>query len=235
MIAMILVVLTVIVVITLHKRDVAEMLVRTAGYMRSNEAAGLVIVFLLILVLSFPPLIGHSSVCIAIGFVWGWFPGLVIAYFFSLPCALASYHLTSRFASQRMKTLVAERYLLIIDAIVAREKADLLPRISTLLALTPLPWGYANFLLGVAEIGLGKFMVSKAIGCLPKMFRDIYLGKAFSDLAVALTTESPQHGIYPVIVVIGAVAAVAVTLLIAYYSKKELTRLTAANLIRTNR
>lgn len=174
------------ILVLIFHHDILETIVALSHKWKESKYGGLVL-FGLIVLISFPPLIGYSALSsiagMMYGFPYGW-PFLALATlvgstlsFIAFRYALNNYarrlaQSNTKFAALS-KTLEQDSFLLLL-----------------MIRLCPLPYSLSNgALASVPSVGLGKFVLATVITS-PKLLGHIFVGDRLARLGTATDTTS---------------------------------------------
>ncbi|KIK65363.1 hypothetical protein GYMLUDRAFT_38810 [Collybiopsis luxurians FD-317 M1] len=147
----------------------------------SRTPFGFLILGALILLVSFPPLIGHTTTVTMCGFAYGWRIGFFIAVIASVIASAAVFLLLRLLFSSRLRKWSKKHQQFQALELVVREKG--LPLI-ILIRLSPFPpWVYSNTLFASIEsVKLWQFMVATSF-LSPKLLLHAFIGSRMAALS----------------------------------------------------
>ncbi|KAF5393707.1 hypothetical protein D9757_000113 [Collybiopsis confluens] len=132
------------------------------------------------LILSFPPMIGHTTLVTICGFAYGWKFGFLIAAVASIISSATVFLLLRLLFSHRLRKWTTKHKKFQALEMVVREKG--LPLI-LLIRVSPLPWVYSNLLFSSIEaVKLWQFVVATTFLC-PKFLLHAFIGSKMAALS----------------------------------------------------
>ncbi len=175
--------------------------------------------YVVVAVFSLPGSVLTVAVGATLGLAWGVATASVGATLGAVVAFLVGRFLTRRWVAER----VASRpRFAALDRAVGREgfKIVLLSRLSPIVPFALLNYGY-----GLTNVSLGTYVLASWIGMIPGTFLYVYLG----TLGRAATCWSDMHLGQRALYVVGLVAMLAVTVLLAIIGRRALRRHVAAD------
>ena len=172
------------IVILVNYQKIIGYVVSVSDEIREMKMKGVLIFALLIGIVSFPPLIGFSSLCIIIGIVYGYqgFPLIAITSSVMSTVALCSFKFFFKDASQRI--IDSHSNMQIFVSVIKDSDTTFIQEvfILTLMKLCPLPYSITNGGLGcVPHLSSLAFFLATLI-CSPKYLIQIFLGIQLREL-----------------------------------------------------
>lgn len=197
---------------------VGEWTLELAGRIRGAGAAG-VLVFVAIYVAAEVALVPGSLLTMAAGFAYGPFLGVLIASPASVLAATTAF-LLGRTALRGwiQRQIAGSARSRALDRAVARNSFKLI----LLLRLSPvIPFNVLNYVLGLSDATLGRYVLASFIGMLPGTWLYVYLG-SLATTAAALTDVKAGARTHVVLLVAGLAATVAAVFFVTKAARRAL-------------
>lgn len=180
---------------------------------------GLVLLFVLIFIVGFPPLIGYTALSILTGMVYGFFPGWFLAATALTFGSFASFLVYRNFLQSYAQRFVDNNEKFKALAEVLRQDASLMLLI--LIRLCPLPYSLSNgALASIPELSPLTYFMASVITS-PKLFFHLFVGYQMKDLSDD-SHSGLRKALDVVSVAIAGVAALAVSYIIYYKVQAKL-------------
>jgi len=147
-----------------------------------------IIPFILLIVVSFPPLFGHELILLVCGLIWGLMKGFIIACAGTFFGELATYFAFKYAFRKRAAQFECEN---VFYACLAKLMRDGGLSMLILVRFSAMPGHLVTACQSCIGIGVWYY----AIACfltLPKQFSLVYLGKIFSDTTVIKKNQNPD-------------------------------------------
>lgn len=193
------------IIVLVNYQKIIRYIVSVSDEIREMKMTGVSIFVFLISLVSFPPLIGFSSLCIIIGIVYGYqgFPLIAITSSVMSTVALCSFKFVFRDASQRI--IDSHRNLQIFVSVIKDSDTTFVQEvfILTLMKLCPLPYSITNGGLGcVPNLSPLAFFLATII-CSPKYLIQIFMGIQLRQLGGPDEGDNQKLAHFIIIVVTG--------------------------------
>ena len=206
---------------------VREWTIAVAERIRGAGATG-VLMFVAVYVVAAIALVPGSLLTMAAGFAYGPIGGLLVASPASVLAATAAFLLGRTALRGWVQKKIAEsQKTRALDRAIGHNSLKLI----LLLRLSPVvPFNVLNYVLGVSDAPVGRYVIASAIGMLPGAWLYVYLG-SLATTAAGLTEASEGGGPARLALTIaGLIATVVAVLLITRAARRmldeELTRRT---------
>jgi uncharacterized membrane protein YdjX (TVP38/TMEM64 family) len=198
---------------------VREWTMALAERIRGAGAAG-VLLFIAVYVVAEVALVPGSLLTMAAGFAYGPIAGLLVASPASVLAATAAFLLgRTVLRGWTQKKIARSPKMRALDRAIGRNSFKLI----LLLRLSPLiPFNLLNYVLGLSDVPLGRYMAASFIGMLPGAWLYVYLG-SLATTAAELTHASREGGVQRIVLTAaGLVATVLAIVFVTRAAKRAL-------------
>lgn len=190
-----------------------------AERIRGAGAAG-VLLFIAVYVVAEVALVPGSLLTMAAGFAYGPIAGLLVASPASVLAATTAFLLgRTVLRGWTQKKIARSPKMRALDRAIGRNSFKLI----LLLRLSPLiPFNLLNYVLGLSDVPLGRYMAASFIGMLPGAWLYVYLG-SLATTAAELTHASREGGVQRIVLTAaGLVATVLAIVFVTRAAKRAL-------------
>jgi uncharacterized membrane protein YdjX (TVP38/TMEM64 family) len=198
---------------------VREWTMALAERIRGAGAAG-VLLFIAVYVVAEVALVPGSLLTMAAGFAYGPIAGLLVASPASVLAATTAFLLgRTVLRGWTQKKIARSPKMRALDRAIGRNSFKLI----LLLRLSPLiPFNLLNYVLGLSDVPLGRYMAASFIGMLPGAWLYVYLG-SLATTAAELTHASREGGVQRIVLTAaGLVATVLAIVFVTRAAKRAL-------------
>jgi uncharacterized membrane protein YdjX (TVP38/TMEM64 family) len=200
--------------------ELGSALIGAVDWLRMQGPASLPLAFAVFVVAN-AALVPASALCVALGFVYGFWPGFAVAAL-ARPSAAALACLLARKVARAHVQGWADRRpaLLAIDRALAGGGL----RIIVLLRLSPLISStVVNWLLGVTRVSYRDFLLGSALGVLPGTLAYAYIGSGL-EAARQIVADRPEAAYQRWLFWAGMAATLACVAVVSRLARRELQR-----------
>lgn len=171
--------LVVSVIVLIFHAYIIAVLVTVSDILKESRFGGFIL-FTLIFLVGFPPLLGFSALSMLCGMVYGFPGGWPLLAAASISGSFASFMVFRHFLRHRSEALVAQNEKFRAFAEILKEDASLFLLI--LLRLCPLPYSLSNgALAAIPKLSATTYLLASVITS-PKMFMHIFIGHTIKNL-----------------------------------------------------
>lgn len=197
-----------------HKKILGLAVASSNGW--REMTGGKLLMFLLIFLVSFPPLIGFSALCTLTGMIWGFPNGWLILASASITGSCCSFLLFRYVLKERAKQLMEVSKTFELFTLVLNEKNALW--LLSAIRLCPLPYSLSNgALAAIPGISVPVF-VGASLVTSPKLFIPVFIGSKLQNMGESKSTGETIIDFLSIAITALAVSA---TTLILYRKMQE--------------
>ncbi|KAF9975000.1 hypothetical protein BGZ73_001453 [Actinomortierella ambigua] len=173
-----------------YRSKLFQLLESFASFIKGLGLAGPPIIVGALFLVSFPPLIGYSSLVSLSGYVFGFWQGFLVAYSGALLGSVVCFVLCRKWYKAHVRKLLAKNQSMksVIRAVEKRGFKMLL-----LIRLAPYPFNLMNALFSATHIPFFTYFAGTAVS-LVKLALHVYIGSTLSSLIGTPTTPPPSDG-----------------------------------------
>ncbi|KAJ3109935.1 Tlg2-vesicle protein [Phlyctochytrium bullatum] len=208
--------------LVVYRKQIIPPVMSFAEFIRGLGYPGMLIIFALEFIASFPPMFGFGFFQLLAGFIYGML-GFVPIYIGGLLGGIICFVAARRWLGEHYRNLLKRRYREFAAIEAAIEEGGL--QLVILLRLGPYPYAISNGVLSLTSVPLTHFTIATAL-CLLKALIQVYLGTTLQSIAdlVMGNAGAGLSTLQIVMLVVGIVVAIAGVVYITWLIRRTLRR-----------
>lgn len=197
------------VVLLIFHRTIMNVVIQSAEKWR-NMTGGKLLMFTLVFFVSFPPLIGFSSLCTLTGLIWGFPHGWWVLASSSVIGSACSFVLFKYVLKERARRLMETSKTFELFTLVLNDKNALW--LLAAIRLCPLPYSFSNgALAAIPGVKVAVFVLASVITS-PKLLIPIFIGSKLQDIGQAKSGSEVAVDIFSILLMVTAFSATTLVL-----------------------
>ncbi|CAJ0764540.1 17372_t:CDS:2 [Entrophospora sp. SA101] len=180
--------------IIIFRKKIINILDHFSNFLKSMGIIGVIIIFFIIFLTTFPLILGYGTMITLTGFTYGFFIGFLISYLAALFGAVTVFWLSRRWFGKSVRRLL-KKYKSMGAVVKAVEKKGF--KLLFLIRIAPYPYNVLNALLSATHISTKTFTSATALS-LFKLMIHTWIGSKISSFSAHmgyLTTSTIGIGV----------------------------------------